>query len=155
MTGNQEIESLWTVVANVVTERPFGPQGIETKLGTNLFAPKTKVYIIDWFAGMCESVTVVGLSRHPKKFIKTIVRVDMIENFRVKLCYEPKAIELIKEHFNSEHDKIDRLNTIAAWSAPNFLLNQKGVLYLKLTVINHRSSYNLRNVMQQSNTAYK
>lgn len=110
LTTGKEIKPIWTVVANIVTERPFGPQGQETKLGTNLFSPKTKIYIIDWFAGMCESVTVVGLSRTPKKFIRTIVRVDMIENFRIKLCYEPKAIDLIEEHFATENDTIDRLN---------------------------------------------
>lgn len=110
MTEEKEIKPIWTVVANVVTERAFGPQGQETKLGTNLFGPKTKVYIIDWFAGMCESVTVIGLSRKPKRFIKTILRVDMLENFRIKLCYEPKTIKLIKEHFSVDSDNITRLN---------------------------------------------
>ena len=110
MTSDKDITPIWTVAANVVTERPFGPQGLETKIGTNLFPPKTKVYIIDWFAGTCQSVTVVGLSRRPKRFIRTVLRVDTIENFRVKLCYEPKAIELIKEHFATDNDTIDRLN---------------------------------------------
>jgi hypothetical protein len=110
LTVDIEIEPIWTVVANVVTERTYGPQGLEKRRGTNLFSPKTKVYIIDWFAGTCESITVVGLSRKPKKFIRTILRVNMVENFRVKLCYEPRAIELIKTHFNSDNDSITRLS---------------------------------------------
>lgn len=110
LTTEKEIKPIWTVVANVVIERQFGPQGKETNFGTKLFSPKTKIYIIDWFPGMCQSVIVVGLSRRPKKFIKTIVRVDMIENFRVKLCFEPKAIELIEKHFATDSDNIERLN---------------------------------------------
>ena len=45
---------VWTVTANIVPTRKFGPGGTETRMGTKHFSPGTKVYIIDWYPGTCE-----------------------------------------------------------------------------------------------------
>ena len=103
------MEPIWTVVANIVNDRPFGPGGQETRIGTKHFRPGTKVYIIDWYAGMCEDIIVVGLARKPRRFIKVVIRADWVENLRVKLCYNPGALDKIYNHFDTEFDNINRL----------------------------------------------
>jgi len=109
-TQNTTLEPVWTVTANIVKERKAGPGGSETHVGTKLFSPGTKVYVIDWFPGTCKDIMVVGLSRKPKRFIKLIIRVNWIENLRVKLCYAPTALQKIYDHFDTESDSINRLN---------------------------------------------
>ena len=100
-------ESYWTVAANIVNERPYGPGEQEINHGTKHFKPGTKVYIIDWFPGMCEDIIVVGIARKPRRFIKVVIRAEWVENLRIKPAYEPAVIKKIKEHFP---DDLSRLN---------------------------------------------
>lgn len=106
MTADKE--SYWTAVANVVQERRYGPDGIETRYASRHFAPGAKVYIIDAFGGMCERVVIVGLHRKTKRMIKLVFAVELLENFKAKVCYVPAVIEKIKEHFSTLD--ITRLN---------------------------------------------
>jgi hypothetical protein len=92
-------ESYWTAVANIVRERPFGPGGTETRRGTKHFAPGAKVYIIDWYAGTCERIIVVGQHRSSKRLITLVIDVKLVENLRTKVCYQPAVIAKIKEHY--------------------------------------------------------
>ncbi len=108
--NNIELKPVWTVVANIVNERHFGPGGQKIKIGTKHFRPGAKVYIVDWYAGMCEDIIVVGIARKPRRFIKVVIRANWVENLRIKLCYEPKALEKIYKHFDSENDNIERLD---------------------------------------------
>jgi hypothetical protein len=108
MTFQKDIAPLWTVVANIIEERPYGPEGNETRIGTKHFSPGTKVYTIDWFPGMCEDIVVVGLARKPRRFIKVVIRATWVENLRIKLCYDPQALEKIQDHF--ANDDISRLD---------------------------------------------
>ena len=118
-----EIEPIWTVVANIVHEREFGPEGKEIKYGTKAFRPKTKVYIIDWHPGMCESIIVVGLARKPRKFVTMTIRADWVENLRVKLAYNPAVIKKIQEFHGTEQTFLtekfayEMFNTIPIWQA--------------------------------------
>lgn len=93
-------EAYWTAVGNIIRERPYGPGGAEIRIGTKHFAPGAKVYIIDWYAGMCERIVVVGLHRKSKKFIRLALDVKVVENLRPKLCYTPAAIRKIKDHYS-------------------------------------------------------
>lgn len=95
-------ECFWTAVANVVAERPYGPGGLELRTGTKHFRPDAKVYIIDWFPGMCDAVTVIGHHRKSNQLMKLVVQVNTLEQFRPKLCYSPGAGRLIQEHFADE-----------------------------------------------------
>ena len=95
-------ESYWTAVSNIIRERPYGPGGAETRLGTKHFAPGAKVYIIDWYAGMCERIIVVGMHRKSKRFIRLAIDVKVVENLRPRLCYNPTAIRKIKEHYSAD-----------------------------------------------------
>ena len=55
------------MVANVVHERPYGPEGAEIRRGTKHFAPGAKVYVFSFFWGMGgEQVTVIGRHRKSK-----------------------------------------------------------------------------------------
>ncbi|MGB3103620.1 hypothetical protein [Sphingobacterium siyangense] len=53
---------LWPLVANIKQEISYGQGKMETHNGTKQFIPGTE-YIIDWYAGMCQDITVIGLSR--------------------------------------------------------------------------------------------
>ncbi len=91
-----KIDGVWCVVANIVKEHPFGPGGEETKVGTRQFRGGTKVYITGCYPGTCDSVRCIGLHRHTRRFITCVVDVRWVENFRVKLVYQPKVLELIE-----------------------------------------------------------
>ncbi|GAB2870825.1 hypothetical protein [Hymenobacter ruber] len=92
----------WTAVANVVAERLYGPEGKEIRTGTKHFKPGAKVYIIDWFPGMCDAVTVIGHQRKSKQLMKLVMRVNTLLRFRPKICYSPAITRLIEEHFADE-----------------------------------------------------
>jgi hypothetical protein len=99
---------LWTLVANIKQEISYGEGKLETRIGTKQFSPGTKVYIIDWFAGMCKDITVIGLTRDTKRLITIVIRVEWIENLRVKFCYNPKVCSKIKAYFDKEETGMKR-----------------------------------------------
>ena len=90
-----DAEGLWSVVANIKREHPYGPGGNESKSGTRQFRGGTKVYIAGCYAGACDGIVAIGLHRHSRKFIVCVVNVQHVENFRVQMIYHPKVIELI------------------------------------------------------------
>jgi hypothetical protein len=98
---NQEINGtdhgIWCVVANIKKEHPFGPGGNEEKIGTRQFRGGSKVYIAGCCAGTCDGVVAIGLHRKSRRFITCIVNVKHVENFRVKLLYHPRVLELINQ----------------------------------------------------------
>jgi hypothetical protein len=87
---------LWCVVANVKGDHPFGPGGLESKCGTRQFRGGTKVYIAGGYAGTCDGVICIGLHRKSRRFITCVVNVMHLENFRAKVAYHPKVLELIE-----------------------------------------------------------
>lgn len=87
----------WCVVANVVELRAFGPGGIEKRSGTKLFKAKSKVYIIDWYGGMCERVTVIARHRKSLNFITVTMDVKCLENFRVRQILHPVVLQHYKQ----------------------------------------------------------
>ena len=97
---------LWTLVANIKQEISYGQGKLQTRNGTKQFSPGTKVYIIDWYAGMCQAITVIGLSRYTKKLITIVIRAEWVENFRVKLCYNPKVCSKKKAYFDNEETRM-------------------------------------------------
>ncbi len=97
---NKKQEAIWCVYANIRTKIPFGEGGELNRIGDKLFRGGTKVYIIDWYPGMCENIIVIGMHRKTRKYINATISVKHVENLRVKLTYEPKIIEIIKYHFS-------------------------------------------------------
>lgn len=92
-------DPVWCVVANVVTERPYGPDGAERRVGTKHFRAGAKLHIIDAYSGMCENVIAIGHHRGSNQYCRMVVSVRHLENFRVKLAYSPEVIRLANEHF--------------------------------------------------------
>ena len=99
---------LWTLVANIKREISYGERKRQTRIGTKQFSPGAKVYIIDWFAGMTEDITVIGLARDTKKLITIVIRAEWVEHLRVKLCYNPKVCSKIKACFDKEEAGMQR-----------------------------------------------
>lgn len=59
------------------------------------------MYIIDWFTGTGSRVVVVGLHRQTKRMMKLVIAVELLENFRAKVCYVPAVIAKIAEHLQA------------------------------------------------------
>ena len=91
------------------------------------FAPGAKVYIIDWFSGTCSRVVVVGLHRQTKRMMKLVIAVELLENFRAKVCYVPAVIAKIEEHIRTgTYSQLDQAfaenlcETLPIWKAEAF-----------------------------------
>ena len=124
---NPDATLYWTAVANIVPERPFGPGGAAMRRASEHFAPGAKVYIIDWFSGTCSRVVVVGLHRQTKRMMKLVIAVELLENFRAKVCYVPAVIAKIEEHIRTgTYSQLDQAfaenlcETLPIWKAEAF-----------------------------------
>ena len=84
----------WGITANIKRELPFGEGGKETRIGTKQFRGGAKVYIVGSYPGMCDSLIVIGQNKHSNKFIRSVVRVNVVENMRIKMIYGKSAMEL-------------------------------------------------------------
>ena len=87
----------WSIVANIKKELPFGEGGLETRKGTRQFKGGAKVHIVGSYPGMCDSLIVIGQNKHTGKFIRSVVRVTAVENFRIKLIYGEAALGLCEK----------------------------------------------------------
>lgn len=94
---NESTDGIWCVVANIKREHPHGPGGEELTIGTRQFRGGTKVYIAGCFARSCDGVIAIGLHRKARRFISCVVNVKHLENFRAKVVYHPKVLQLIEQ----------------------------------------------------------
>jgi len=95
----ETIEPVWCIAANVVYERPYGPDGSETRRGTKHFAPGARVYIVDFFWGTGgEDVTVVGHHRKSHRYITIVIRSKWLVNWRAEMVYSPHVIREVVAH---------------------------------------------------------
>jgi len=93
-----DVQPVWCIVANIVRERPYGPGGGEQRRGLRLFAPGTKVYVPDGFAGMgYETVTVIGQTRGSRRYAIVHLATRYLTNWRVKLVYGPAVLDRIED----------------------------------------------------------
>ncbi|KAF2079408.1 hypothetical protein [Flavobacterium sharifuzzamanii] len=98
----EEIKPIHLLVGNIVAERYFGPDK-EIKKGTKHFSGGTKIYIIDWYPGMCETIVAVGLNKRTKRIISICIKVNLVENLRIKSVYNKNIIKKVEER----HGQID------------------------------------------------
>lgn len=96
-TATASGEGLWCVVANIKRDHACGPSGAETKSGTRQFRGGSKVYIAGCFAGTCCGVIAIGLHRKSRRFITCVVNVNHLEDFRAKMVYHPRVLQLIEQ----------------------------------------------------------
>lgn len=100
---------VWCVRANVVPEREFGPLGFERKAGTKHFRGGARVWIIDAFFGMAETVIVVGHHRGGGRLVKMALHVRVLTDFKAALVYSPGVTNMLVEHHAPLHAPIDEL----------------------------------------------
>jgi hypothetical protein len=86
--------------ANVLKEIRWGEGGAEIKKGTKHFRGGAKVYIIDYYPGMCEGVVVVGHHRASGRYIELSMRAKHLENFRMTTVYSPKVLKVIRDRYS-------------------------------------------------------
>ena len=94
---NEHVNERWCVIANIKSEVPYGPGGIEKKSGVKKFKAGARVSVVGSYPGSCESIIVIGQERNSGKFINYVLRVDKIENLRVKKIYRPKTLEFLEK----------------------------------------------------------
>lgn len=93
----QQTQPRWCLVGNVVAQRLHGEDG-ELRRGARLFPGGTKVYYRSAYWGMgAESVTVLGLSRRPRRWITTTMRSSLIENWRAQVVYTPRVLQELQD----------------------------------------------------------
>ncbi len=87
----------WGITANIKRELPFGEGGKETRIGTKQFRGGAKVHIVGSYPGMCDSLIVIAQNKHSNKFIRRVIRVNIVENMRIKMIYGESAMELCSQ----------------------------------------------------------
>jgi hypothetical protein len=93
-----DVTPVWSVVANVLHKRPYGPGGVEKRSGTKHFAPGAKVFVIAFYWGMgAESVTVIGRHRKSHRYICIDMRAVHLANWRAELVHSPWVIRHVHE----------------------------------------------------------
>lgn len=103
-----ETKPVWSVIANIVPKRLYGPDGNEIKIGTKHFTPNTKVYVVDGYWGMGgESVTVIASPRKTTQYVVITIQASVLHNFRTKMIYKPQVLKLLsKDVYNIANDKM-------------------------------------------------
>ena len=96
--SDQQLESQWCLVGNIVKRRPYGEGGTETRPGTKHFSGGTKVYCLpaQWGDGY-EKIIVIGRHRGSKRFETMIVNSEHVTNWRAKVVYAPAVLRRIQE----------------------------------------------------------
>ncbi|NOS93747.1 MAG: hypothetical protein HOP30_17650 [Cyclobacteriaceae bacterium] len=96
---NRNVEFVWCLVGNIVEEHPVG-ENKEIKRGTKHFSPGTKVYCFPplWGDGY-EKIYVIGRPRQSSRFIKVIIKSNLVTNWRLQKVFKPHIKqEMIKNN---------------------------------------------------------
>jgi hypothetical protein len=88
------VDPIWTLVANVVETRRYGPGGQEVRRGVRIFSGGAKVYLAGMFHCV-HALPVVGLSRHPHRLVNAAVDARFLTNWRVRLVYSPAVMRAL------------------------------------------------------------
>jgi hypothetical protein len=137
----------WCLVANMARETARGEGGLDIQRGTRHFAPGTLLWIppVRWDPGHWR-VHAVGRHRgNARRYVNMVVRVDDLENFRVKGVYSEGLVRSLNGY---DHDPAaprtlqdpwsrERAQSFAdAWHHPRELVRVDGHLQIRLTVPN-------------------
>ena len=89
-----EVEPVWCLVADVAEQPPYGPGRTDWQGGLPLFAPGTRVHVVDGYAGLgYQTVTVVGSTGPRPGYATVAVATEHLTNWRVKLVSSPDVLE--------------------------------------------------------------
>lgn len=86
---NRQVEFVWCLVGNIVGEHAVG-ENKEIRKGTKHFSPGTKVYCFPpmWGDGY-ERIYVIGRPRQSARFIKVIIKSNLVTNWRLQKVFKP------------------------------------------------------------------
>ena len=95
--NNEKLEWRWALVGNIVNKHEYG-ENHEIRYGARKFSGGTRVVLGPqcWSDGY-EQVNVIGLSRYSRKYKKSVIRRNLITNFRIKKIYSPTILRIMKE----------------------------------------------------------
>ena len=85
------------MVGNIVDKHEYG-ENHEIRYGARKFRGGTRVVLGPqrWGDGY-EQVNVIGLSRYSRKYKKSVIRRNLITNYRVKKIYSPTILRIMEE----------------------------------------------------------
>jgi hypothetical protein len=87
---------IWSLVANIVDSRRYGPGGAEIRRGLRIFTGGAKVYLAGRFH--CpDALPVVGLSRRPHRLVNAVVHARFLTNWRMRMVYSPTVVRALAE----------------------------------------------------------
>lgn len=87
----------WCLAGNIVESHEYGEEH-EVRVGTKQFGPGAKVYIApaQWGDGY-ENVCVIGKPRRKRSLIEVVMKMDLIENFRLKKVFQPAVLRRMEK----------------------------------------------------------
>ena len=85
---------IWSLAANVVDSRRYGPGGVEIRHGLRIFTGGAKVYVAGRFHCV-DGLPVVGLSRRPHRLVNAVVFPRFLTNWRVRMVYRPAVLRAL------------------------------------------------------------
>lgn len=97
-----EPPAIWAAVGNIKDPCLIGPAGGEPSAGTKHFRAGAKVYVIDAYWGVPETVVVIGQQRSSRRFMCIAMNARHIENARAKLVYSPTVRRLAQKHYGPD-----------------------------------------------------
>lgn len=95
--NNEKFEWRWALVGDIVDKHEYG-ENHEIRYGARKFSGGTRVVLGPqcWGDGY-EQLNVIGLSRYSRKYKKSVIRRNLITNFRIKKIYSPTILRIMKE----------------------------------------------------------
>jgi hypothetical protein len=92
--GDLQPSPIWSLVANVVDTRRYGPGGAEIRRGLRIFPGGAKVYLAGRFH-CADALPVVGLSRRPHRLVNAVVDARFLTNWRLRTVYSPAVLRAL------------------------------------------------------------
>lgn len=96
MMSDEKLEWRWALVGNIVDKHEYG-ENHEIRYGARKFRGGTRIVLAPpcWGDGY-EQVNVIGLSRYSRKYKKSVIRRNLITNFRVKKIFSPTIFLVLR-----------------------------------------------------------
>jgi hypothetical protein len=91
---------VWCPVANMTSERPYGPGGGTTKRGSKHFAPGAKLYFrrVMGYTGDPQ-LEVIGRHRGSHRYVTMVVSLSWLESWRKDLVYSPYVARALQPYW--------------------------------------------------------
>jgi hypothetical protein len=96
----KQLVPVWCAVANMTSERPYGPDGSTTKRGSKHFSAGAKLYFLCIVGHYGDpQIEVVGRHRGSHRYVRMIVSLSWLENWRKDLVYSPHVARALQPYW--------------------------------------------------------